>query len=196
MELRRALDNVPPDHRDAWVDALLGTGDIPADTPELPAGCVPYLPCPVDTILAMLDAAEVGPSDTLVDLGCGLGRVTLLAHLLTGARAIGIDIQAHLVARARALAAGRVTILHGDAADLAGPLATGTVYFLYCPFSGARLDRVLAQLSLLAPTRPLRVCTVDIPPLARTWLAPIRTATTGLAVYRSTPPPPSAKMPP
>jgi len=32
-----------------------------------------------------------------VDLGAGVGRVVMLAHLLTGARAHGIEVQKELV---------------------------------------------------------------------------------------------------
>ena len=38
----------------------------------------------------------------LVDLGSGLGKVVMLTRLLTGAAAIGIELQASLVERGRA----------------------------------------------------------------------------------------------
>lgn len=182
MELRAALDRVPPAKREAWVDELLGLDGIPDDSDALPPGCVPYLPCPIDTIVAMLDRAEVGAQDVFVDIGAGIGRVTALAHLLTGASAIGIEVQPHLVERARSLGQN---IALGDAADVAGELATGTVFFLYCPFSGERLERVLARIEAIAATRPIRVCTVDLPPLERSWLVLKAPLADGLAVYTS-----------
>ncbi|HXS16281.1 MAG TPA: hypothetical protein VN764_03780, partial [Polyangiaceae bacterium] len=52
---RAALMSVPPLDRDAWVDRVLGIEQSVDDGPELPRGCAPYLPCPVDAVLAMLE---------------------------------------------------------------------------------------------------------------------------------------------
>jgi hypothetical protein len=41
----------------------------------------------------------------------------------------------------------------------------GTVFFLYCPFGGDRLKRVLDELEAIARTRQTRVCCVGMPPL-------------------------------
>ena len=40
-------------------------------------------------------------SDVFVDVGSGLGRAAALVHLMTGARAIGLEVQPALVAAAR-----------------------------------------------------------------------------------------------
>ncbi|HEX5831111.1 MAG TPA: hypothetical protein VFY16_09030, partial [Gemmatimonadaceae bacterium] len=34
-----------------------------------------YVPTPLDVVKQMLDVAEVGPRDTVYDLGCGDGRI-------------------------------------------------------------------------------------------------------------------------
>src|SRR5271156_2286574 len=86
------LSIAEPD-RDAWVDELLAIEELPLDVPDLPRGSIPYLPCEVDAIVAMVDEAPLRASDHLVDLGSGLGRAAILAHLLSGARASGIEIQ-------------------------------------------------------------------------------------------------------
>jgi len=44
--IRQALTQVPPSDRDAWLDRVLELHEIPDDSPDLPRGCVPYLPCP------------------------------------------------------------------------------------------------------------------------------------------------------
>jgi SAM-dependent methyltransferase len=183
---RAALLEVPALARDAWVDRVLGLGALPEDA-ELPRGCVPYLPCSVDALIEIVDRAEIGPDDVFVDVGAGIGRATALVHLVTGAAAIGIEIQAALVEVARDLAgrvSSRIEHVHGDAVELAASLATGTVYFLYCPFSGERLERVLAELEAIARTRPIRVCCVDLPLPARAWLAETF-ASGGVAIYGS-----------
>ena len=82
-------------------------------------------------------------------------------HLLTGATAIGIEIQPELARAARALAArlrlDGLRFIEGDATALT---QAGTVYFLYCPFSGERLARFLDTLEEVA--RPIRICCVDV----------------------------------
>lgn len=182
-ELHLALLALPPNERDAWVDRALGIRELPDDGPALPKGCVPYLPCPVDALLRIIDAAAIGPADVFVDVGSGIGRATSLVHLLTGARAIGIEVQPELVAAAKKLPG--VTYLQGDAAELISRVADGTVFFLYCPFGGARLEAVLDALAAVARSRPIRVCCVDLPLPARSWLTLERTLEGGVNIYTS-----------
>jgi SAM-dependent methyltransferase len=184
---RAALLAVPFAERDAWLDRVLGLGALPDDGAELPPGCVPYLPCSVDALIEIVDRAQIGPDDCFVDVGSGLGRATALVHLLSGAAAIGIEIQKALVDTAREIARGvssRIESVHGDAVDLAGSIVTGTVYFLYCPFSGERLRRVLDELAAIARRRPIRVCCVDLPLPECAWLVEVATSG-GLTIYRS-----------
>ena len=185
---RAALTDLPERARDGWVDEVFGLEELPDDGPELPRGCVPYLPSSVNTLLRMVELAGVGPDDVFVDVGSGLGRATVLTHLLTGAEAIGIEIQSGLVRAARELAARmnaeRVSVIEGDAVSLIGAVTTGSVFFLYCPFSGDRLERVLDALEPIARSHTIRVCSLDLPLPARTWLEPVSLAG-DLAVYRS-----------
>jgi len=185
---REALTGVPQRERDVWLNRVLGLPDSPPpDGPELPRGCVPYVPCSVETLLSMIDLGAVGPDDVFVDVGSGEGRAIALTHLLTGARVVGIEIQPELVCRSRALAARlgteRLSVFEGDAATLTDPISSGSVFFLYCPFGGARLERLIDQIGSIATTRSIRVCTVDLPPLERPWLTPVSHAGE-LSVYR------------
>lgn len=187
---RDALTSVPPVERDRWLDLVLGLDGCPEDGPELPRGCVPYLPCPVDALLRAVDLAGVQASDVFVDVGAGLGRTAVLAHLLTGAAAIGLEIQHALVLASRDLARrlgiSRFAAVEGDAVHLAGSIMIGSVFFLYCPFSGARLEKVLTDLEAIARTRTIHVCCVDLPLPARPWLTLVSPTSDDLAVYRST----------
>jgi SAM-dependent methyltransferase len=222
---RNALLAVPSDDRDTWLDQVLGLGAPPIDGPELPRGCVPYLPCSVDALVDIVERADVGPTDVFVDVGSGVGRAIALVHLLTGAEVVGIEVQAKLVEVAREVGrnvSSRMSTVHGDAvelagtianpdaagtiantdaagsianadaagsianADAAGAIANGTVFFLYCPFSGERLQRVLAALELIARGRPIRVCCVDLPLPPCTWLVPAEGSGLGnVTVFRS-----------
>lgn len=183
------LRSIPFDERDVAVDALLGICEVPPDTAELPRGAVPYLPCGVDEIIAMVLEAPVSQTDTFVDLGSGIGRVAILVHLLTGARTRGIEIQAPLVATARGLGAGlalsedAVSFLHGDAAskDL-----EGTIFFLYAPFSGEILQRVLARLAAVARRHRIVVGTVGFEIQDAPWLRARATSYVALSLYDST----------
>lgn len=187
---RAALAQVPAGQRDAWFDAVCGIEGVPDDDARLPRGCVPYLPCAVATLLDMIDLAEVREADVFVDIGAGIGRAAAFTHLLTGAACIGVEIQPQLARAARRLTErldlSRVRVLEGDAAELTDHIASGTVFFLYCPFGGQRLGRVLDALEPIARTRPIRVCCVDLPLPSCRWLAQLPTRSPELTVYRST----------
>jgi SAM-dependent methyltransferase len=187
---RAALLNVPPADRDQWLDAVLGLDELPDDGPELPRGCVPYLPCPVDALLRMVDQAPIRASDVFVDVGSGLGRATTLVHLLTGAGAIGLEVQPALALASRGLASrlrlSRVSCVEGDATTLAGFITIGSVFFFFCPFGGDRLAKVLADLEPIARTRTLRVCSVLMSLPACSWLTLEGRHPGDLAIHRST----------
>lgn len=183
-----ALLDVPPLERDAWVDRALGVGEIPDDGPELPRECVPYLPCPVDAVLRAIELAEIRAEDVVVDVGAGVGRAAAIIHSLTGAEVIGIEIQPALADAARALAtrlgATRMKTIVGDAVELASSMTEATVFFLYCPFGGARLATLL---DALPRSRPLRICTVDVPLPSRPWLALVHEAPGNVALHVTRP---------
>jgi SAM-dependent methyltransferase len=187
---RAELERVRPGERDAWLDQVLGLESIPEDGPALPPSCVPYLPCSVAALLNVLDEAQVGASDVFVDVGSGVGRAAALVHLSTGASVVGVEIQPELVRVARELAAGlslhRFTSVEGDAAELTPLVTIGTIFFLYCPFSGARLQKLLDDLERIARLRPIRVCAVDMPLPQRSWLRPVSSSREGSEVYEST----------
>ena len=193
MAFRAGLSQVAPLDRDAWIDETFGLGPPPDDGPELPPGCVPYLPCPVDAVLRTVDLAGIEPSDLLVDIGSGVGRAAAVVSLLAGARVLGVEVQPALVSAARALAARlqlqRVSFVEGDATTLPEPARAGSVFLLYCPFSGARLRKLMSELERVARTRVIRICCVDLPlpdldsDLA--WLTPISSPGGDLVIYRS-----------
>lgn len=179
--LLEALLALPFDRRDAWVDELLAVPGVPADLPNLPSGTVPYLPCEVDAILRSLREAPLGADDVFVDLGAGLGRPALLAHLLTGARAVGVELQPHLVDYARRSASQLdVSFICGDASV---EIPDGTVFFIYASFNGAALTRVLARLRQIAACHPIVLCAVDFE-VDEEWLTPRRSGS-DLVLYDS-----------
>jgi SAM-dependent methyltransferase len=187
---REELTRIPPAGRDRWVDQVFRLGAPPEDGPQLPVGCVPYLPCSVDALLRVAEHAPVHASDLFVDIGAGVGRAAGLVHLLTGAPAIGVEVQPALVAAARALAArlrlADLSFVEADASQSTDVWAAGSVFLLYCPFSGQRLARLLADLEAVARARPIRLCCVDLPLPPCPWLEPMPPASLDLTIYRST----------
>jgi hypothetical protein len=65
------------------------------------AADVPYVPTPQNVVEAMLDIAKVGPSDYVIDLGSGDGRIVITAAKKYGARGLGVELDGALVADAR-----------------------------------------------------------------------------------------------
>lgn len=123
------------------------TGRLPERTRALG----PILSTPRELIAALLDLAEVGPDDHLVDLGCGEGRVVIEAVRATGCRATGVETDERLVVRARAAIAAELdaeaqaAIVHADAATF--DLGDATIVFLFIPADaiGAVVDAVRAK---------------------------------------------------
>lgn len=182
-EFRASMERVPRGDRDAWLDAQLGISDVPDDI-ALPIGCVPYLPCPIGRLVRVVDLAQIRETDVFVDVGSGIGRAAAAVHLLTGARAIGLEIQPQLVEVSRALAP-MVTTVQVDAGDANAEMPHGTVYFLYCPFSGDRLARFLANVRRIGTSSDIRIVCLDMTLPDRPWLAQEPTGDVDIAIYRT-----------
>jgi SAM-dependent methyltransferase len=53
---------------------------------------VPYVPTTDEAVAAMLNLADIKPSDVVYDLGCGDGRIVIAAAKKFGTRGVGVDI--------------------------------------------------------------------------------------------------------
>lgn len=62
---------------------------------------VPYVQTPPNVVRAMLRMARVGPNDVVLDLGCGDGRIVVMAAKEFGARGVGYDIDSERISEAR-----------------------------------------------------------------------------------------------
>jgi SAM-dependent methyltransferase len=114
--------------------ALLAPADFAAAQDTGTVHSAPYLPSPPSTVDEMLRLAAVGPGDIVYDLGAGDGRVVIAAAAKFGARGVGVEIDARLVAQARQNAeragvADRVRFLEQDL--FATDLRAATVVALY-----------------------------------------------------------------
>lgn len=97
---------------------------------------VPYVPTPYPVIRAMLKLAGAGPDDVVYDLGCGDGRILIVAvKEFNVKKAIGIEIdkEKYKLALSRVREEGvedRVEIIHGDFFDVDISNATLVTMFL------------------------------------------------------------------
>jgi Histone methylation protein DOT1 len=136
---------------------------------------VPYQPTPVRHILHLMEAGALSGEDVFVDLGSGLGHVPLLVSMLAGVQSIGIEVNpAYVICAqecAQSLQLRRARFLTGDART--AELSSGTVFYLYSPFTGSILTDVLNRLHAESTRRSIKIfslgpCTLRIK--AETWL--------------------------
>jgi hypothetical protein len=109
------------------------------------------------SLMPQLFAGKVLPSDVLVDVGCGTGRV-LNYWLSQGFRnpIIGLEMLEEVAraTRSRLKSYDNVTIVTGDAIDNLPP--EGTLYFLFNPFEESILLKFQERLLEVA-TQPVRI---------------------------------------
>jgi len=86
------------------VAPLTGTAALLAQEYEY-GGDVPYVPTPHEVVEEMLKLAGVKPGDVVYDLGCGDGRIVVMAAQKFGARGVGIDINPESIQEANENAA-------------------------------------------------------------------------------------------
>jgi len=80
---------------------------------------VPFVPTPEGVARRMLELAEVKPGEVVYDLGCGDGRILIIAAMEFGARAVGVEIRKDLVEKCikKVKELGleeKITIIHGN----------------------------------------------------------------------------------
>jgi predicted RNA methylase len=120
-----------------------------------------YQPTPARHIFDLLRRTALSEQDVLVDFGSGLGHVPLLTAICTGARSLGVELEPSYVDAARrcaqALKLKNVSFIQQDVR--AADLSSGTLFYLYTPFAGTILRRVLDSIRQEAARRAIRVCT-------------------------------------
>ena len=97
---------------------------------------VPYVPTPQEVVEGMLKLAGVKAGDTVIDLGCGDGRIVVTAAEKFGAHGIGVDINPERIKEAeenarKAKVTNRVKFIEKDLfeADVS-PASVVTLYLL------------------------------------------------------------------
>ncbi|MCC7153815.1 MAG: methyltransferase domain-containing protein [Bryobacterales bacterium] len=98
---------------------------------------VPYVQTPAEVVDKMMEIARVTPADTLIDLGCGDGRI-VIAAARRGARSIGYDLDPERIAEAR------------EQASRAGVAALAS--FVQADFFKAGISRATVLTMFMIPT--------------------------------------------
>lgn len=165
------------DSLDGRVNRLLYHRKMPAPGRPLEPEMVEYFKTPARVVYELIERVRFGPEDFFIDLGSGLGQVVLLAHLLTGVNACGIEIEPAYCEYARCAAAAleltAVEFISSDAR--VADLSRGTVFFMFTPFKGSVMRMVLDRLRVLGSRRVVRIasygpCSKEI--AVEGWLKP------------------------
>lgn len=114
--------------------ALAGAGCGLRLTGDAGQELAPYVDTPAEVVDRMLELAGVKAGDVVYDLGSGDGRIVLAAAKRYGARGVGVELDARLVAVSQSYAKvdrldHLVTFVHQDA--LTVDLSPATVVTLY-----------------------------------------------------------------
>lgn len=171
--LRRPVTEAYCNYRDSFFDGHFGVEtanvveaedlDIP---PAMRKESQEYRPTSAVTCAVTVDRLPIDPSEYhFVDIGCGKGRVVLIASQMPFASVTGIELSPSLCQRARQnLAAqsggrrcsGPVEIVEGDATQ--GPWPPGPlVVYLFNPFSDDLVRRLETSLAKSLSETP-RAC--------------------------------------
>ena len=129
--------------------------------------------CPAETVEAMLDAIPIESGDTLVDLGCGDGRI-VIAAAKRGVRCIGVEIDPARadVARQNVAASGLselITIETGDALEFDMSRATIATAYLYPPLLEKLSPKLKDMRVVASPFHP--VPGLKMSQVADVWIA-------------------------
>jgi hypothetical protein len=155
-EIRRYVPEAPApqgryDLLDTFLSELLLYRPLPEQTKPRDPEMVFYQRTPSRIVLELCARANLTRPDIFYDIGSGLCEVAMLVHLLTDATTNGIEYEPaycdYAIATAADLNLSRVTFLNEDAREAEFP--DGSAFFMYTPFRGAMLARVVERLRVV-----------------------------------------------
>jgi len=164
------------DNLDAFINGLLLEEPLPDETPHREPEMVFYQQTPARVIFELIEKADFKAEDVFYDLGSGLGHVPILANLLSGVKAKGVEFEpaycCYAAGSAAALNLPGVQFVNMDARQ--ADYSDGTVFFMYTPFEGKMLDEVLEKLRLESQRRKIKLftygpCTIEV--AKESWLS-------------------------
>ena len=145
------------DYAQEW-DNLLGIKTTGRDDSISDLTRFPYEPTDYHVLEQVASTGLIGKKNTLLDYGCGKGRVSFFLSSQTKCRSIGIEYNPRLLERAKlnqenAPRGHLVTLVQADAADFIVPQKADRAFF-FNPFSVDILRRVMANLLISCTEHP------------------------------------------
>lgn len=133
--------------------------------------CERYEPLDDQSIYTIMSKWRVRPADSLLDYGCGMGRVVVVACTRPFRRVIGVEVSPALCRIARANVssarnmsqASSVEIVEADATEFDVPDDV-TVLWFFNPFYGAVMAKVFARIQASLRRAPRRIVLVHVVP--------------------------------
>ena len=120
-----------------------------------------YQKTPARIVFELAERSHFTKEDVFLDLGSGLGQVTILINLLAGITARGIEFEPAFCDYAGDCAANlslsNVTFINADARK--ADYSEGTVFFMFTPFRGEILQEVLEMLRKESLRRKIKIIT-------------------------------------
>jgi len=112
---------------------------------------VPFVPTPMNVVRGMLETAKVTKNDLVIDLGCGDGRIVVMAASEFGARGIGYDLDPQRIGEAEANArtakvADRVKFIQKDLFEADIKDATVVTLYLLPSVNEKLMPRLMGEL--------------------------------------------------
>lgn len=167
----------------------LGSGTVQGDD----GTSFGYVPSNPVSVIRGLDRVDLTPAKVFYDIGCGGGIPLMLAHYLTGARAIGVernkDTFAAVNQTVRALENPSISVVNADALKL--DYSDADVFYMYTPFYGRPLKRFLeGNIRPVARAKPIAVIFVG-PAIgelrSKKWLVEDADGSRDFGIFRSNP---------
>ena len=137
------------DHENAW-DELLQINTIGRDDLNADEYRHPYEPTPYCVLERLSGSGLIGENDTVLDYGCGKGRVDFFLVYETKAKTIGVEYDERIYADALenqrdAVSKAGTEFVLANAEHYEVPLSVNRCYF-FNPFSVEILHKVLARI--------------------------------------------------
>ena len=149
------------DNLDVFINGLFPDQTMPEQTKDMEPEMVYYQKTPVRVVFELVEKSSFSKGDVFFDLGSGLGQVAILVNLLGGIPAKGIEFEPafckYAIDCASALNLPDVSFKNVDARK--ADYSTGTVFFMFTPFSGQILQDVLELLRKESLQRKIKVIT-------------------------------------
>ncbi len=138
------------DKNEARWDKLLLVHTIGRDDTRADQYRYPYEPTPYCVLERLANSGLIGKNNTVLDYGCGKGRVEFFLSYQVRCQSIGIEYDERICKKAlqnseTAISSSRVTIELANAEEFSVPDRVDRIYF-FNPFSLPILQKVIAKI--------------------------------------------------